>query len=175
MKLVMLLHYQYRRKDMFVLKLLIRNFRSMEKESIDFRPGKNVLVGKNNSGKSNIVKALDLVLGEKNPVYLDINEKDFFTYYEDGNEKVKKAFFIAVKLEGNDINEELFKSVSGAWLASVGDKNLLEDFFNANKNPELLIKNFDTLSNRRYCKDTEELFDIFKNAQELIFLSYEKC
>ena len=64
---------------MFVSKLLIRNFRSIEKESIDFRPGKNVLVGKNNSGKSNIVKALDLVLGEKNPVYLDINEKDFFT------------------------------------------------------------------------------------------------
>ncbi len=160
---------------MFVSKLLIRNFRSIEKESIDFRPGKNVLVGKNNSGKSNIVKALDLVLGEKNPVYLDINEKDFFTYYEDGNEKVKKAFFIAVKLEGNDINEELFKSISGAWLATVGDKNLIEDFFNTSKNPELLIKNFDTLSNRKYCKDTEELFDIFRNAQELyIYFSVMK-
>lgn len=160
---------------MFVSKLLIRNFRSIEKESIDFRPGKNVLVGKNNSGKSNIVKALDLVLGEKNPVYLDINEKDFFTYYEDGDEKVKKAFFIAVKLEGNDINEELFKSISGAWLAPIGDKNLIEDFFNANKNPELLIKNFDTLNNRKYCRDTEELFDIFRNAQELyIYFSVMK-
>ena len=152
---------------MFVSKLLIRNFRSIEKENICFRPGKNVLVGKNNSGKSNIVKALDLVLGEKSPVYLDINEKDFFTYYEDGIEKTKNAFFIAVKLEGNDLNEELFKSISGAWLAPIGDKNLIEDFFGANKNPELLIKNFDTLSNRKYYKDTNELLDIFRNTLEL--------
>ena len=41
---------------MYVSKLLIRNFRSIEKQSLDFKPGKNVLIGKNNSGKSNIVK-----------------------------------------------------------------------------------------------------------------------
>jgi predicted ATP-dependent endonuclease of OLD family len=176
-KLVIPLYYQYRRKDMFVSKLLIRNFRSIENESIDFRPGKNVLVGKNNSGKSNIVKAIDLVLGEKSPIYLDINEKDFFTYYKNGEENVKKAFFIAVKLEGNDINEELFKSINGAWLAPIGEENLLEGFFNENKNPKLLIKNFDTLNNRKYYKDKdkEELFDIFRNAQELyIYFSVVK-
>ena len=50
---------------MYISELLIMNYRSIEKEKINFKPGKNVLVGKNNSGKSNIVKALDLVLGKR--------------------------------------------------------------------------------------------------------------
>jgi len=34
-----------------------------------FTKGKNVIVGKNNSGKSNIIKAIDIVLGESSPAY----------------------------------------------------------------------------------------------------------
>lgn len=152
---------------MFISELLIRNFRSIEKEKISFRPGKNVLVGKNNSGKSNIVKALDLVLGEKSPVYQDINEKDFFTYYNGDEEKIKDTFFISVKLDGHDINENLFKSIKGLWLAPIAKNNLLVNFFNDDKCSDLLIKNFDYLSDRKYIKDAEELINMFKNSQEL--------
>lgn len=164
---------------MFISELFIKNFRSIERGKINFNPGKNVLVGKNNSGKSNIVKALDLVLGEKNPVYQDVNEKDFFTYYSNGEEKTKDNFFISVKLDGHDINENLFKSIKGLWLVSLGENNLIERFYNNGSCPKLLIENFETLTdekyNKRYNKNTEELFNMFNNSQELyIYFSVAK-
>ena len=82
---------------MYVSKLLIRNFRSIEKQSLDFKPGKNVLIGKNNSGKSNIVKALDLVLGEKHPVYIDINEK-IFLHTKKWTRRKQKCIFNSSKI-----------------------------------------------------------------------------
>src|SRR5690554_4723139 len=113
---------------MYISELFIMNYRSIEKEKISFKPGKNVLVGKNNSGKSNIVKALDLVIGEKSPVYQNINEKDFFAYSNNTEVKIKDAFFISVKLDGHDVNENLFKSIKGLWLSPIGKDNLLKDF-----------------------------------------------
>ena len=152
---------------MYISELFIKNFRCIEKEKIYFMPGKNVLVGKNNSGKSNIVKALDLVLGERSPVYRDINEKDFFTYYRDGKEITKSNFFNSVKLEGHDINENLFKSIKGLWLVPLGEKNLIENFYNSDTCSNLLIRNIDSFEDKKYEKNIEKLFNMFKNAQEL--------
>jgi putative ATP-dependent endonuclease of OLD family len=42
---------------------------------------KNIIVGKNNAGKSNIIKAIDLVLGESSPTWHkseNITVNDFF-------------------------------------------------------------------------------------------------
>ncbi|WP_422448088.1 AAA family ATPase [Thermoanaerobacterium sp. DL9XJH110] len=68
---------------MYLHRVVIKNFRSIEETDITFSKGKNIIVGKNNCGKSNIIKAIDLVLGESNPAYgknENITEKDFFTY-----------------------------------------------------------------------------------------------
>ena len=70
---------------MFLARLYIRNFRSIRECDIRFSPGKNVVVGKNNAGKSNIIKAIDIVLGETNPSYAkseNITEKDFCCWRE---------------------------------------------------------------------------------------------
>ncbi len=67
---------------MHVSRLYIRNFRSIKTLDLKLQRGKNVIVGRNNVGKSNIVKALDLVLGESNPDYAkseNITASDFFT------------------------------------------------------------------------------------------------
>lgn len=70
---------------MYLSKVIIRNFRSIKELDVDFQPGKNVIVGKNNGGKSNIVRAIDLVLGENSPAYdkfENITDLDFFTVKE---------------------------------------------------------------------------------------------
>jgi putative ATP-dependent endonuclease of OLD family len=54
---------------MFLSRLAIQNFRSIKSLDVSFAPGKNVIVGRNNSGKSNIIKAIDLMLGEYSPTY----------------------------------------------------------------------------------------------------------
>lgn len=48
---------------MKISRIYIENYRSIKK--LDFLPGNYcVLVGENNAGKSNILKAVNLVLGE---------------------------------------------------------------------------------------------------------------
>ena len=67
---------------MYLSRLYIRGFKSIKELDLSFLPGKNVIIGRNNSGKSNIVKALDIILGENAPAYAkseNIAETDFFT------------------------------------------------------------------------------------------------
>lgn len=66
---------------MYLSRLYIENYRSIKKIDLKFEQGKNVIVGRNNSGKSNILKAIDLVLGEYSPTYNksdNIGDNDFY-------------------------------------------------------------------------------------------------
>ena len=66
---------------MYLSRLIIQNYRSIEMLNIIFAKGKNVIVGKNNSGKSNIISAINLVLGENSPTYeksSNITLNDFY-------------------------------------------------------------------------------------------------
>jgi putative ATP-dependent endonuclease of OLD family len=82
----------------FVSRLYIKCFRSIKELDLSLRPGKNVIIGRNNAGKSNIVKALDILLGESTPDYAkseNIGANDFHTCAtEDG--------------EGTQTSQELF-------------------------------------------------------------------
>jgi predicted ATP-dependent endonuclease of OLD family len=74
---------------MHLSRLFIRGFRSIREIDLQFTPGKNIIIGRNNAGKSNIVRALDLVLGETAPAWAksdNITEADFrsFRTLEDG-------------------------------------------------------------------------------------------
>jgi putative ATP-dependent endonuclease of OLD family len=65
---------------MHLSQLIIKNYRSIKNFDLKFKKGKNIIVGKNNSGKSNIIKAIDLILGEYSPTYQkseNITESDF--------------------------------------------------------------------------------------------------
>lgn len=52
---------------MYISKVKIKNYRSIKDLTINFNPDKNIIVGKNNLGKSNIIKAINIVLGENSP------------------------------------------------------------------------------------------------------------
>lgn len=64
----------------------IENFRSIEKLSVKLHR-MNALIGPNNAGKSNIIKALSLVLGETYPSVRTFEENHF--YGKDTNKAIK--------------------------------------------------------------------------------------
>lgn len=73
--------FRYEIIIMYLTKVKIRNYRSIENTNLEFEKGKNIIVGKNNSGKSNIVKAINLILGESTPQwekFQNITDNDFF-------------------------------------------------------------------------------------------------
>lgn len=62
---------------MMIKKIGIKNYRSIEQE--EFEPQSLcALVGENNSGKSNILKAIDLLLGESWPSIRNISDEDIY-------------------------------------------------------------------------------------------------
>ena len=98
---------------MYLSRLFIKNFRSVKELDLPFSKGKNVLVGRNNAGKSNVIKALDLVLGESSPTWAkseNITDNDFYTWKEitEDKEVIKAANEIYIWCElCRDDDEEL--------------------------------------------------------------------
>ena len=73
---------------MYIKKLIVKNYKSIKDETFLFNKGINVLVGKNNAGKSNIVLALNEILGDK---YNTTSYEDKIFYCNENNEYEKDA------------------------------------------------------------------------------------
>lgn len=48
---------------MYIKEIKISNFRNFKNASVSFHEGVNVIIGHNNTGKSNLLRAIGLVLG----------------------------------------------------------------------------------------------------------------
>ena len=59
---------------MYISNITIQNYRGFSNLSVDFREGINILVGQNNSGKSNLLRALALFFDSKARKQLSTND-----------------------------------------------------------------------------------------------------
>jgi len=74
-----------------IKKIRIQNFRSIK--NLEIQLGKiNAFIGPNNAGKSNIMKALSLILGETYPTVKSFDDKDFYKY-DKSNPILIEVFF----------------------------------------------------------------------------------
>ena len=103
---------------MHISKFTAFNFRSLRQVvSLRFEGGRNVIVGKNNSGKSNIIKGIEILIGEKFPTYINFTDNDFYTYEavdEDTGEfreVVSDNLYLEVELAGRDFDETLLNTI----------------------------------------------------------------
>lgn len=96
---------------MIISKLKIRNYKSIENMTLEFVEGKNIIVGQNNSGKSNIISAINLVIGEKYPPKR-FDEKHYF--------KNSDCFYVILELSNcNDFDKtflENYNKKTGIYL-----------------------------------------------------------
>lgn len=164
---------------MYISKLIIRNYKSIKNETFIFNKGINVLVGKNNAGKSNIVSALNEILGDK---YNTTSYEDKIFY---SNEKVgyEKNFKIIAEID--EINN-LDYSLLGNIKKSTGLIDI-SNYFNENEEDfdnEWVIDDDDELkekhpdlfnykaTNLLIWKKTNELKKIFDNTKKLWIYKY---
>lgn len=102
---------------MYISKFSAFNYRSLKHVTVRLENGKNVIVGKNNSGKSNIIKGLEVLVGEKFPTYQNITDNDFYTFEEvdletgELKEVVAEHLYLEAELAGRDFDETLIKSI----------------------------------------------------------------
>jgi len=69
---------------MKLFQLKIRNYKGFSDEVVlNLYASRYALIGRNNSGKSTILNAINLLLGSKDPRYITLSESDYFDTEED--------------------------------------------------------------------------------------------
>lgn len=177
---------------MYISKLFVKNFRSLKQAIVHFENGKNVIVGKNNSGKSNIIKALEILVGEKYPTYINFTANDFYTIkIEDvetgeSKEKVADDFYLEVEIEGRDFEDatilSMKKKSAFSKLTNIStlykknietgeidvNYNLVQGLEDVDDREELeVLSDFRGKANKTRWFSSQELLDTVKSAKKL--------
>ena len=104
----------------------IENFRSIK--NIDLNLGKtNILIGQNNNGKSNLLRAVDIALGS----YRDISEDDIFMHEDERLTKDRKAI-IDILLKPIDSEGEIQEEFPDFWTSVFTEAWITTDETNGN-------------------------------------------
>lgn len=140
---------------MQITQLTIKNYRSFDQagQTINFPTPHCALVGKNNAGKSNILNALELILGSKNPAYAKFEDDDYF----DSTQPIEITASIS-NIVANDRGKlfsipELTQQQKGALNTKISNGTANITF--------LLRKNLEYIANNEGTEEIENSQDIF--------------
>jgi AAA15 family ATPase/GTPase len=132
----------------------IRNFRSIKDITVNFDPPCRVLVGINESGKSNILKALSLLRADHKP-----SKKDDLRQELPDEDPIEKSYVRFVfRLEKSE-SDRLLETVSSTVLANV-------------KNPDIASLDGKKLSLREFCSAQNEGLYSIDILNEKKFFTY---
>lgn len=100
---------------MYISNIKIQNFRNFKELEVNFNEGINIIIGHNNAGKSNLVKALSIVLDSNTKKQLDVDDFNKYILLEDLKEQPPMISIAVTISQGED--EDLISDD----LATVGD------------------------------------------------------
>jgi putative ATP-dependent endonuclease of OLD family len=127
---------------MYISKIAIENFRNFKKTEIEFNDGVNVIIGSNNSGKTNLIKALSLPIDYQGSKRLDTDEFNKHISLEELKVSPPKISIAITIMQGQ--NEEPDDLVTvGNWLTKLDDSYealLTYEFFLPEKEKENYLK-----------------------------------
>lgn len=147
---------------MFISQFFASNYRSLKEVAVRFSKGKNVIVGKNNCGKSNIIRGIEILVGEKFPTFQPISDNDFYTYEQVNKESgeiieiVAEHLFLELTLEGRDLDDAMVLSIKKQTAFSRIRK--IEDLYYKDANTGTVVVNYDLF----------ESLDDLENRDEII-------
>ena len=127
---------------MYISKIQINNFRNFKQKEIDFNDGINVIIGHNNAGKTNIIKALSLVIEKKKSKRLEVDDfNKNLTLVELKATPPKISIAITIK-KGNEEEPDDLVTISN-WLTKLDSSYealLTYEFFLPEKKQEDYLK-----------------------------------
>ncbi|MEH6538274.1 MAG: AAA family ATPase [Psychroserpens sp.] len=133
---------------MYISKIRINNFRNFKEKEIEFNDGVNVIIGHNNAGKTNLIKALSLVIDNERPKRLltdDFNKN--VTLEELKNTPPKISISVTIT-KGKEETPDDLVTISN-WLTKLDSSYealLTYEFFLPEKKHEEYIKALSVLN-----------------------------
>lgn len=103
---------------MYISKIKIENFRNFRSNEIEFNDGINVIIGHNNAGKSNLIKALGLVLSPNSKKRLSIHDFNMNASLDELKQHSPKVSITVTISKGKTSNNDDLVTVS-EWLTSL--------------------------------------------------------
>lgn len=107
---------------MYISKIEVEKFRNFQNKEIEFNDGVNVIIGHNNAGKSNLIKALALVLDSQGTKRLDVDDfNKHITLDELKADPPKIRISLTINQSiGEDLNSDDLVTV-GNWLIKLNE------------------------------------------------------
>jgi predicted ATP-dependent endonuclease of OLD family len=130
--------------NVFISNIKIVNFRNFKNTDIKFNDGVNVIIGHNNAGKSNLIKALALVLDSKVTKQLDIDDFNKHITLDElkaNPPKISIAITINQSIDENLNSDDLV--TVGNWLTALNEPYqalLTYEFFLPEKERDKYLK-----------------------------------
>ena len=103
---------------MYISKIKIENFRNFKENEIEFNDGINIIIGHNNAGKSNLIKALGLVLNPNSKKRLSIHDFNMNASLDELKQHSPKVSITVTISKGKTSNNDDLVTVS-EWLTSL--------------------------------------------------------
>lgn len=103
---------------MYISKIHITNFRNFKSKEIEFNDGVNVIIGHNNSGKTNLIKALSLVIDSNKSKRLDFDDFNKNITFEELKKKAPKITISVTIEKGKEETPDDLVTISN-WLTKL--------------------------------------------------------
>lgn len=103
---------------MYIARIRIQNYRCFKDSTIEFRPGLNVIIGENNSGKTTLLKALALVFDRRSQGRPTVH--DFYSLLEPIDSPPRIT--ISVTLRSSAMDTPADRALVASWLTSLDDQ-----------------------------------------------------
>ncbi len=132
---------------MYISKIKIKNFRNFKENEIEFNDGINVIIGHNNAGKSNLIRALGLVLNPKSKMRLTISDFNKHVSWDALRQHSPKVSITVTISKGKTSNNDDLVTVS-EWLTSLTEDyeaKLTYEFFLPEKYEQKYLEEIESL------------------------------
>lgn len=150
---------------MYISKIKITNFRNFLNKEIEFNDGVNVIIGHNNAGKTNLIKALSIVLDHEEKKRLDVDDFNKHTTIIDLKSKSPKITISVTIKKGETANEDDLVTISN-WLTKLEanyEALLTYEFFLPEKHEEEYKKAMNLIDETDPLKAIDKAWKLIKH------------
>ncbi|MFC4634645.1 ATP-dependent endonuclease [Dokdonia ponticola] len=134
---------------MYISKIDINNFRNFKEKRIEFNDGVNVIIGHNNAGKTNLIKALSLVIDNERPKRLNTDDFNKNVTLDELKAIAPKISISVTITKGREETPDDLVTVSN-WLTKLDSSYealLTYEFFLPEKKQEEYVNTLSVLTN----------------------------